>query len=410
MEVQLLDSDVIQTILRPSTFGTSPKEYIEYLTELALSYTDSDIALLSVFNGREQKIEAGAGIEVRFLPDELSFTRSILERNSLVEVSDCTEDPRFYSDKLVVNHPKVRSYAGLPLKNQNGLLIGTICVLSKQKRSLSAAHIRFLNIITHNIIKFFENYKIIYEKESFYKFQDKLINELNQKKSDLDEFAYRTSHDLRAPIVRIEKLADYCIEDAAEGNTDEITNNCKKIISNCQKLSNLVTNIKDYTVADRKNTKIDEVDFDDLQAWVTAEIDTLYPFTEVKLGFKFDIQKTFYCLEDKLYKIVLNLIENGVKFADINKKESFVYTSFTLVQDNLVIHLKDNGVGINPSIKDRNDVYKIFTKFHPNINDGSGLGLSIVKKHIDSLGGTIEFKTSSKGTEFLINIPNQRVN
>ena len=69
------------------------------------------------------------------------------------------------------------------------------------------------------------------------------------------------------------------------------------------------------------------------------------------------------------------------------------------------MRVKDNGIGIPRDYM--SDLFKMFKRFHPKIATGSGLGLSIVKKNLDRMGGTIDVASSSDGTSFLISIPRE---
>ena len=66
----------------------------------------------------------------------------------------------------------------------------------------------------------------------------------------------------------------------------------------------------------------------------------------------------------------------------------------------------DNGLGIPEDKQD--DVYKMFTRFHPKISTGTGLGMSIVKREVEALQGSIDFTSTANGTEFVVRLPQHR--
>lgn len=106
----------------------------------------------------------------------------------------------------------------------------------------------------------------------------------------------------------------------------------------------------------------------------------------------------------KIILVLQNILENAVKYTPEKGK---IEISVNLVKNNLIVHIKDNGVGIP-----KEDKKKIFSKFFRAGNvvrmqtDGSGLGLFICKNIIEAHGGKIEFDTEEgKGTEFSFTLP-----
>ena len=109
---------------------------------------------------------------------------------------------------------------------------------------------------------------------------------------------------------------------------------------------------------------------------------------------------------DYIKQIFLNLIDNAIKYTPENKD---VYIEVDYYEDNLVIKVGDNGIGIP-----REDINRIFERFYrvdkARSRDvgGTGLGLAITKHIVKSLNGTINVKSElGEGSEFIITIPNK---
>jgi signal transduction histidine kinase len=105
----------------------------------------------------------------------------------------------------------------------------------------------------------------------------------------------------------------------------------------------------------------------------------------------------------RLAQIIENLLSNGIKYKNPEREHQFVKVSAWNENDSLHLNIADNGLGIPQ--KYLSDVFKMFKRFHPAVSSGSGLGLSIVKKHVDSLNGTIQVTSSDAGTQFKITLP-----
>jgi signal transduction histidine kinase len=122
-----------------------------------------------------------------------------------------------------------------------------------------------------------------------------------------------------------------------------------------------------------------------------------------KLRYSLNCQCGKIMTDEKLIRsIIINLITNAVKFSSGAK---FVNMTVACDEENLTIAIRDNGIGIPDENKK-----ELFTSFSRGSNvggiEGSGLGLSIVKKAVDLLNGTIAVNsTAGKGTEVLLNLP-----
>lgn len=118
----------------------------------------------------------------------------------------------------------------------------------------------------------------------------------------------------------------------------------------------------------------------------------------------FSTSKPFYSDEYKINSILTNLMKNAIKFT----KKGEVKISYSFQGDDLIIRVSDTGIGIQAD--KQKSIYEQFVQAdfsHSNGNEGSGLGLSIVKGYVELLNGEISLiSEEGKGTEFTIRIPN----
>lgn len=239
------------------------------------------------------------------------------------------------------------------------------------------------------------------------KLKEDEIKEINKKlersNDELTHFAYKASHDLKAPLSTIKNLANFMKEDLIDQNYEEVSKNIDQIVSQSHRLENLVTDILKLAKADLKETKVEKLN---LLSLVQSVIDRNLDFCQSKkVKIILDIPELIEASFEKtrIQQIVENLLHNSIKYSSPEREERYVKIS-AFADDELVIKVEDNGIGI-PANK-QHEVFKMFTRFHPEIADGSGLGMSIVKKGVEALGGEITFSSSSSGTVFLVSIPN----
>ncbi len=240
------------------------------------------------------------------------------------------------------------------------------------------------------------------EKE---KEREQLIRELTQNNKDLKQFSYITSHNLRAPLSNLTGLLnlidDINIEDPE----------LKEIINGFSKSTHLLNEtindlvkviiIKDNPSIQKEKVLIKEV-FENVFNQLSFLISVHKPILKIDLEDVtiLEINKSY------LESIFLNLLTNAIKYrAPIRQLKVTISTK--VVDDDLIITFKDNGIGIDLE-KNKDKIFGLYQRFH-NYPDSKGLGLYLVKSQVESMGGTISVNsTVGKGTTFTITFKNNQ--
>jgi PAS domain S-box-containing protein len=124
------------------------------ITALVARLCDAPIAVVNLIDADRQWFKSEVGLGVRETPLETSFCRhALLEQDRLV-VPDATQDPRFEGNPLVTGEAGLRFYAGVLLKDQNGLPLGTLCVLDTRARpeGLNATQAEALEVLARQVM------------------------------------------------------------------------------------------------------------------------------------------------------------------------------------------------------------------------------------------------------------------
>jgi len=228
------------------------------------------------------------------------------------------------------------------------------------------------------------------------------ITKLEGANAELSQFAYRTSHDLKSPLISARGLARVIKEDADKNKFDDISNHAQLIEGQMRKLEALIESIFNLTSADLKKLDTEEVKLDSILSDIKERLIKLQTDNKVLLETDFSHTKTLNLPRARITQILENLISNGMKYCDTNKPNQFVKVSSVDTKKGVLISIEDNGLGIPQEFNNR--VFGMFERFHQNTSTGSGLGMYIVKKHIDKMGADINFTSSSSGTKFEIEI------
>lgn len=125
----------------------SPDATLDRLIGLARQLLDTPIAAFSVLDGNNQYFRSSAGLGIRQTPREHSFCAHAVDQQSPLVVSDTHLDSRFRQNPLVTGEPCIRSYAGIPVKAPNGVVVGAMCVIDQRPRQFSELQLAALDDI-----------------------------------------------------------------------------------------------------------------------------------------------------------------------------------------------------------------------------------------------------------------------
>jgi diguanylate cyclase (GGDEF)-like protein/PAS domain S-box-containing protein len=124
---------------------TDPEPLFDAITRLASEVCGAPIALISLVDEQRQWFKANVGLPgVNETPRDVAFCAHAIEGETLFEVPDATADRRFADNPLVLGAPDIRFYAGAPLALPDGARVGTLCVIDRQSRKLSAVQASML--------------------------------------------------------------------------------------------------------------------------------------------------------------------------------------------------------------------------------------------------------------------------
>jgi signal transduction histidine kinase len=210
-------------------------------------------------------------------------------------------------------------------------------------------------------------------------------------------FLANMGHEIRTPLNAIVGFADLLpVVQTEEERSQLIT----EIQNNNQKLLHIIDGLVSMSKieAGAKSLLMARVDLNQL---LQQMVDTYQPTTNVPITLQCAMDKLMIESDrDKLYEIVDNLIQNAVKFTT----EGSIRTGYDLIDDNHVhIWVSDTGKGI--AVADQQRIFERFIKLDEYI-PGTGLGLSVVKSHVQSLDGKMGVESEiGKGSTFWVDLP-----
>lgn len=211
-------------------------------------------------------------------------------------------------------------------------------------------------------------------------------SELEEINEELDSFAYIASHDLKSPLRGIRQLATWIEEDAGEHLPKESLEHLNQLKSRIAKMEHLLEDLLGYSRVGRLSPDPEEVD---MQRMMQDIVEIMDNPKQVAVTWPNDLP-SFETLRPPLEQVVTNLVGNAVKH---NNKEANGLVQFSWEEEDgrYRFRVQDNGPGIDEKHHQR--VFQMYQRVGDPSIDGSGMGLAIVKKQIEHLGGEVTLKS-----------------
>lgn len=235
-------------------------------------------------------------------------------------------------------------------------------------------------------IKINERTKELFEKNQELEVKNKQLDKINK---DLDTFVYTASHDLKAPIKNIEALFHLL----------------KGQVPETQSKANEITEMMDESILKFKDVLSELGYIGKVQGEIetgTEKVAFKDVIEEIKLSIKDQVQSSGAIINENfkavpeisfslknLRSILFNLLSNAIKYKD-PERPPIINISTKMIEDYIVLQVSDNGIGIKEN--EISEIFNMYKRLHSHV-EGSGVGMSIVKRILDNNGGKIEVKS-----------------
>jgi len=225
--------------------------------------------------------------------------------------------------------------------------------------------------------------------------------ELKIRNAELDNFVYKVSHDLRAPLSSILGLVNLA---KLPGNTDNPMDYIEIIGTKVEHLDHFIGDVLSHSKNLKMEVSVENVDFNSIIEQTFNDLDYLEGAKGINRLVKVD-GIDFYSDPWRVAEILRNLISNAIKYRKLDHDASEIGIKINVDHLRAEIIFADNGIGI-----DEYNLAKVFEMFYraTEQSDGSGIGLYIVKNAVDKLSGQISVASRlMHGTRFSIILPNR---
>jgi PAS domain S-box-containing protein len=230
--------------------------------------------------------------------------------------------------------------------------------------------------------------------------------QLADANAELESFAYSVAHDLRAPLRGMQGFSRALLEDHADALGETGRDYAGRIARGAERLDDLINDLLAYSRLAREEIRSEPVELEGLVADVLRHMDPQIEQARAAL----QLERPFPAVIGQravLTQVLMNLIGNAIKFVPPGA-EPRVRVWAEHRGGNARIWVEDNGIGICPEHRDK--IFRVFERLHgQKAYPGTGIGLAIVKKGIERLGGSVGVVSEpGRGSRFWFELPKER--
>jgi signal transduction histidine kinase len=235
----------------------------------------------------------------------------------------------------------------------------------------------------------------------------RLFSELENRNAELEQYSYTVSHDLRSPLVTIRGFLGYLQQDAKSGDMVRFDKDLNRIAGAVDRMQALLNDLLELSRIGRIINPPEMIPFEQIASDVIELLDGLLVKHNVRVLVHSPLPEV-YVDRARLVEALQNLVSNAAKFMGGQPRPTVEIGVEEAYDDQKpVFFVRDNGIGIEPQYHDR--IFGLFNRLDTTI-EGTGIGLTLVKRIIETHGGRIWLHSNlGTGTTFYFTLPAQSV-
>ncbi|PIW37421.1 MAG: hypothetical protein COW24_00270 [Candidatus Kerfeldbacteria bacterium CG15_BIG_FIL_POST_REV_8_21_14_020_45_12] len=412
--------ETLSRIGRTMNSSLNVKETLETVMDAVIQFSGADRALMYLLDESEKffipnlgrGMDTDISLDFQVEVEKSIFRHILLEREPLVVV-DALNDDRVNKD--YANAVKTRSFVAVPMITKERV-IGIIGVDNYDTdRPIDEIDVDFLLTLANQAAIAMSNSQLYERLENFNEILQKRVHEATEHLHQLldmkSHFLNVASHQLRTPTTIVKGLLSMLEEDP-DMPVPEQRKMIDQAFASANRLERIISELLTATELDDASLAPfdEEVHAADLVSEIVQQLGPLAEKRGVALTLEEVDQAVDYVFTTDRFKLseaIANLIDNAIRYTN----SGGVIVTIEVKDNQIVFHVKDSGIGLTEE-----DKKMIFEKFHrgkrayeiePN---GTGLGLFIVQRIVEILGGKIEVQSKgpNQGSKFSIGVPRLR--
>ncbi|GAB3804845.1 CHASE3 domain-containing protein [Spirosoma humi] len=438
------ESNRLEALKRYDILDSIPEQAYDDLVKLASQICQMPVSLISLLGEKRQWFKASYGIDIRETPREYAFCsyHELVDPEEALVVMDSREDERFASNPFVTGEPHVVFYAGVPLIDSDGFMLGSLCIIDHQPRQISQPQLDALKILAKQVVSLLElrrfNKALKQSEERYAALSAELEQQVKQRTQELatanealltsnnllsrsnenlQQFAYIASHDLQEPLRKVQSFGDLLKDQYADQIGGGVVY-LERMQGAAARMSTLIRDLLSYSRIHTQRETTAEVSLNEVVKAVLIDLELTIANSgaDVQVG----PLPTVPGDASQLGQLFQNLLTNALKFRRNDTQPIIQVTARWVSADHLpagrkttlgsalayhCIEVSDNGIGFDEKYVDR--IFQIFQRLHGKSEfDGTGIGLAVCEKVAANHGGFISARSEAgHGATFSLFLP-----
>lgn len=383
------EAERLAALHRLQILDTEAEAALDDLVVLASELCDAPIALVSLIDAERQWFKAKIGIDGTETPRELAFcSHAILEKDIFV-VRDALEDDRFADNPYVTGDPKVRFYAGAPLRLPDGHAIGTLCIIDRVPRTLTAK--------TRGVLEALQRQA---EAHLAVRVQQRALVEANAELSrtqrSKDALVQFIVHDMKNALTSViynaQALSDgSCTPDTAREiglDIEGASNTLKRLVFDIMDVGR--AELGGSLVVTKTDVVLDELLTEVAKGFASRLADAR---VSIRVG---TTGHTVHADASLLKRVLENFVDNAIRYSPPGSE---ILLTAEQSGRETIFRVSDCGPGIPPEMRD--EVFALYTQAAPGQNGTRGIGLAFCRLAVLAHDGRIWVEPNQgAGTSF----------
>ena len=423
----LAHPDRLAALHRLRLLDSEAEANFDRVSRLASHLLKAPVALLSLVDDHRQFFKSAVGLggwagEARETPLTHSFCQHVVTSGANLVVEDARGHP-VVCDNLDIPDLGVAAYLGIPVRDRDGFVLGSFCVIDGQTRAWSPADIALLEDLTQMVMT-----EIALRQENIDRREiAALLKERNESLAEAKEaaeaaarakadFLANMSHEIRTPMNAVIGMSELLQHTTLSVEQSEFVGTIR---TSGESLLTLINDILDFSKIESGRLDLELIPVN-LRECVESALDlgagpAAAKGLELFADFAADLPVSMLGDSTRLRQVVVNLVSNAIKFTSHGEVVVTVArlpaTASTLTQppqpERLHVCVRDTGIGIPPERMHR--LFKAFSQVDSTTTrnfGGTGLGLAICRRLVDLMGGRIWVESQpGRGSRFQFELP-----
>ncbi len=234
--------------------------------------------------------------------------------------------------------------------------------------------------------------------------RDQKIADLEARNAELERYAYTVSHDLKTPLVTIKGFISFLRRDVRAGDHERVEHDLGRISYAADRMQRLLDDLLELARVGRVGNKPRQVPFAEILDEALERVADAIEEREAEILIAPSLPEV-YGDKSLLVDVLEKLLDNAVKHVGEQTAPCIEVGTRRRGRQHpgIVLFVRDNGPGIHPQYHDK--VFRLFERLEPEASEGTGVGLTLVKRIIEFHGGKIWIESSGRGSTMCFTLP-----